>query len=496
MPLHDGSGDPHRTALESALVQSAMDAIIATDEQFRIIVFNPAAEKIFRCSASDVIGQPIDRFIPSRFRDAHDAHVRRFAESGVTRRTIDDLGDLRALRADGVEFPIEASISQTEVGGRKVFTVIVRDETERTQAHEALRESEERFRLIADSAPVMLWMSGTDKLCTYFNRAWLEFTGRPLEAELGYGWAESVHPDDVPSCVETYVQAFDTRRPFTMTYRMRRHDGEYRWIRDSGVARFTPDGTFAGYAGSAVDVTTQKLAQTALADANTRLVEAHESERKRVARELHDDIGQRVAVLTIDLDMLNRAVPLPVDDLRDRIRAVADRSRDLARDIQAISYSLHSSKLDYMGIAAAAASFCAEISDRHGIAVEFTHQDMPADVSREAALCLFRVLQEAVTNAVRHAGVQHISAALQAGPDAIGLEVVDAGRGFDLEVASRRGGLGLVSMRERLTLVDGELSISSRPGAGTTVRARVPLRRWFTARSNPRPEPTTLNPLP
>jgi formate hydrogenlyase transcriptional activator len=132
---------------------------------------------------------------------------------------------------------------------------------------ERLRESEERFRSMADTAPVMIWISGIAKLCTFFNKVWLEFTGRTMEQELGDGWAKGVHQDDLDRCIAIYSESFDARRSFKMEYRLRRADGEYRWIQDEGVPRFTPDGTFAGYIGSGIDVTeirhaTEKL-QTA-----------------------------------------------------------------------------------------------------------------------------------------------------------------------------------------------------------------------------------------
>jgi two-component system sensor kinase FixL len=131
----------------------------------------------------------------------------------------------------------------------------------RAQAEAALSESEARFRSMADTAPVLIWMSGLDKGCTFFNKGWLDFTGRTLATELGSGWVEGVHPDDVDRCLDTYVNAFDRRHPFTMEYRLRRHDGEYRTVVDKGVPRFAPDGSFLGYIGCGDDVTERKRSE-------------------------------------------------------------------------------------------------------------------------------------------------------------------------------------------------------------------------------------------
>ena len=150
-------------------------------------------------------------------------------------------------------------------------------------------------------------MAGADKLCTYFNQPWLEFTGRPLEAGLGNGWTEVVHPDDRSTLLDTYMQVFDRRGRFEMEYRLRRHDGEYRWVSNVGVPRFNPDGSFAGYIGSCMDVTERKIAEEALTNMGRKLIEAHEEERTWIGRELHDDINQRIALLSIELDRWNQS---------------------------------------------------------------------------------------------------------------------------------------------------------------------------------------------
>jgi PAS domain S-box-containing protein len=355
------------------------------------------------------------------------------------------------------------------------FMVLAALAEEHEQSAHVVRESEERFRLVANTAPVMIWMAGTDRLCTYVNQPWLEFTGRPLEAELGNGWVEGVHKEDLKRCLRTYSEAFGQRQAFEMEYRVRRNDGEYRWILDIGVPRFKPDGSFAGYIGSCLDITDRKLAEEALASVGHRLIEAHEEERTWIARELHDDIVQRVALVTVELAQCDQQAADGTTGAHDHIRHASQLLFDLGKDIQALSHRLHSSKLEYLGLVTAAKSFCCELSEQRNVRIEFKHSDIPAAVPKEISLCLFRVLQEALQNAVRHSGAQGFAVEVHGAQDGIRLTVSDSGIGFDWRHAINDRGLGLISMRERLRLVNGELSIQSEPGRGTTVLARVPL---------------------
>ena len=347
------------------------------------------------------------------------------------------------------------------------FMVLAALAEEHEQAAQVVRESEERFRLVANTAPVMIWTAGTDRLCTYVNQPWLEFTGRPLEAELGNGWAEGIHNEDLKCCLEIYSQAFDQRQSFAMEYRLRRNDGQYRWIHDIGVPRFNADGGFAGYIGSCLDITDRKLAEETLASVGRRLIGAHEEERTWIARELHDDIGQRIALLGIELGSLV--------DVHQDLQHSRQRVSDLGKDIQALSHRLHSSKLEYLGLVTAAKSFCHELSDQRNVRIEFKHSDIPGTIPKEISLCLFRVLQEALQNAVKHSAEQVFTVEVHATKERISLTVSDSGIGFNWQDTMNRRGLGLISMRERLRLVNGELSIQSAPGRGTVVLARVPL---------------------
>ena len=345
-----------------------------------------------------------------------------------------------------------------------------------TPSEHSLSESERLFRLVANTAPVMIWMSGTDKLCNYFNQPWLEFTGRSIEEEMGNGWAEGVHPGDLTGCLEVYVNSFEQREAFRMVYRLRRRDGEYRWILDQGVPRFDWNGDFAGYIGSCVDVTEQKLAEVALSRMNQRLIEAQDSERSRLARELHDDINQRIGLLAVNLESLKRDLPLDQIALRQNITEQCEHISRLATDIQALSHRLHSSKLPLLGLASAAGGFCRELQAREKVKVEFHALQVSRDLPEDISLCLFRVLQEALQNAVKHSSSERFEVLLSGSPAQIELKVRDWGIGFQPDAASRDRGLGLTSMHERLKLVGGHLLIESRLGEGTAIHATVPLR--------------------
>jgi len=714
-----------------------------------------------------------------------------------------------------------------------------------TNSASSVRESGKLPELAADTAPALIWMSGTDRLCFFFNQTWLEFTGRSLDQELGNGWAEGVHPDDLEHCMSTYLQAFDQRQSFRMEYRLRRNDGEYRWVLDIGVPRFS-EGVFEGYSGIAVDVTDSKIterelalanerlelsmeagriggwdvdiqsgrrfwfgrthelmavprdhkpdvdgawervypedrerlrtaleyarlnhkrfeeefrvqspdgsirwlrsqgqyfyapsgepkrmlgvsvditnrkraeeklaereqrlqlaikagkmfayewdvatdkmmrsgehrgvlgyeppltrseilprvhpddihifneaaqrtpespdvqvtyrllrpdgtlswientgrayfddngrmvrmlgmiadvterkaaeearsrlaaivecsedaivsqnlngmitswnlgaekifgyteaeaigqpitilipatqqeeeqrnqdavlsgkriehfestrltksgktinvsisisplkdsrgqvvgvsritrditerkcAEEALASATQRMIEIQEEERKRIARELHDDIGQRLVFLSIALHSLKE------EDIgaevTSRLNGISKDISQVSQAIQSVSHKLHSAKLEYLGIVTAMNSFCREFAERHSVAVAFTHGEIPRMVESGISLCLFRVMQEALNNAAKHSDAQACEVNLGCSEDHLNLTISDRGVGFDMEAAAKKGRLGLVSMRERVRMVRGTISIDSKPMAGTTIHVKVPL---------------------
>jgi PAS domain S-box-containing protein len=317
-------------------------------------------------------------------------------------------------------------------------------------------------------------MSGLDKKCTFFNQGWLNFTGRPIDLELGDGWAEGVHAEDLQRCLDTFTRAFDRREQFRLEYRLRRYDGEYRWLLDIGVPRLNNEGSFVGYIGSCVDLTDRKLAETALASVSRRMIEAQEQERTRIARELHDDVGQRLALFSINLTQLHQGRKKPAE-IRSRAEGLRSQISDIATDVQALSHRLHSSKLEYLGLATAMRSFCKEFGEQQKVEIDFETHDLPSPLSSDISLCLFRVLQEALHNSAKYSGVRHFEVRSWGTPSEVHLTVSDFGSGFDVDLAKAGRGLGLISMDERLKILKGTLSIESQLKRGTTVHAFVPL---------------------
>jgi len=471
----------------------------------------------------------------------------------------------------------------------------------RRRAERSLSESENRFQIAADVAPMMIWMSGVDKRCTFLNKPWLDFTGRTLERELGNGWTEGVHPADRQGCLKTYVEAFDARRPFIMEYRLRRHDGEYRWISDTGRPRQDSRGFFTGYIGSCMDVTESRRIMEALAESESRLrsilesavegiitigergiiesvngateklfgytaaemigekvsilmpypyreehdpflgnhrhahkpkiigvsreisgrrkdgsvfpielsvsevrlsdrhvftgfvrditerkqadrtarelsgrlIRAQEEERARLARELHDDITQRLACLAIDAGRVESGQDGAGRSAR--MLAVRDGLVRLSEDVHSLSYKLHPALLEDLGLADALKAECERFAQQESIAVEVKIEETQTGIPRDTGLCLFRVTQEALRNVARHARARSAALSLRPLEGGLQLAVTDTGIGFDLAQHRQRPSLGLASMRERVRLLDGELEIESATGQGTSIVVWLPL---------------------
>ncbi len=214
-------------------------------------------------------------------------------------------------------------------------------------------------------------------------------------------------------------------------------------------------------------------AEERLQELSGRLINAHEEERSRIARELHDDLNQRLALLSIEIEQYGQRLPRSASEHRQRMHDIWERAYEISGYVHRMSHQLHPSKLDTLGLVAAVRSLCHSLAQRSALKPEFTHRQVPSEIPKDIALCLFRVVQEALSNAVKHSGAQYARVQLIGSAEEICLVVTDCGAGFNTGNVSESG-LGLISMRERLRLVDGEFSIESAPGQGTRITARVP----------------------
>lgn len=223
------------------------------------------------------------------------------------------------------------------------------------------------------------------------------------------------------------------------------------------------------------DITRRRQAEEELRYLGGRLISAQEEERSRIARELHDDLNQRMALLSIEMEQLGQKIPRKQQHLRSGLQALWMRVQEISGEIHRLSYQLHPAKLDHLGLAAALNSFCEELSARHELRIEFRQRGFPAALPKDITLCVFRIAQESLRNVIKHSGAGRAQVVLERTEREVRLRVLDAGSGFDPESAKTKKGLGLISMRERLRLVGGKISIKSQPEHGTEIDVVVPL---------------------
>ncbi len=367
------------------------------------------------------------------------------------------------------------SMTVTPLSGREGAVISIRDTTESRRIEAGLRESE-RLLQIANEVPAMIWMAAPDRRCIYFNKQWLEFTGRRLDQELDYGWMDGIHPDDMGTFQAVFEEAFERRHSFRLEHRLRCSNGTFRWVLNTGVPFLQANGEFTGFAGSCNDTTDRRATEETLIDLGGRLINAQEEERRRVARELHDNLSQKMALLAIEIEQLAQLPSHSAEEIDAGLRNLLDKVQELSSEIHRISYALHPWKLDRLGLAAAILSLCNEASNHQSLQVQCDFENIPDRLPRDVALCLYRVIQESLQNIIKHSGAYAATVDLRGSPSEIRLRITDEGVGFEPESAVRKPGLGLLSMRERLRIVGGTISIESQPLRGTRINVVVPLR--------------------
>jgi PAS domain S-box-containing protein len=336
-----------------------MDAIITVDESQHIVLFNRAAEKVFRCHRDEALGASLDRFLPARFRAAHHGHIEQFGRTGVTSRRMGDVTTLWALRADtGEEFPIEASISQATEGERRFYTVILRDITLRKQYEDELRRRQDELRTLS-----------------------------------------------------------------------------------------------------------------------AQLLEAREEEKTRIARELHDELGQLLTALKMDLGWMQENLPGDAPDLSAKAAKMGETLDQTVTSVRRIAADLRPLMLDDLGLSDATAWLVEDFMQRSGVKCDFRMApgEELAGLERNLANTVYRALQESLTNIARHAQARNAWVVLAADDDGIRLEIEDDGRGIAAEDLAKSRSLGLKGMRERVFYVGGTLEVERAPRGGTRVTLRVPL---------------------
>jgi len=358
------------------------------------------------------------------------------------------------------------------------------DITELKRTQEALRESDERLRLAVQAGRMFAysWDAATDMIERSGESA--KILGIDEGAAVtGQQVIAKVHPDDHEKLTTALSQLTRENSSLQMTYRMMRPNGTVIWVERNSQAYFDDHGKLLRIVGMVADVTERKLAEEALAGINRRLIEAQEAERARIARDLHDDIGQRLTLSGIALEQLKRSPRDSKNAAHASIAELQQHFQEISATIHNLSHELHSATLEHLGLVAAIRGSCRELAERQKAEIHFQHEGVPQAVPSEISLCLFRVLQEALQNAVKHSGVRQFGVELRGTPDSLNLIIRDGGVGFDREAALRSPGLGLTSMLERIKLVHGDLVIESQFEHGTTVHARVPVH----ANGNPAP---------
>lgn len=477
------------------------DAVIATDAEGRVAFMNPIAEQLTGWNLNEAEGRDsleVFKIVNEETRQTVESPVTRVIREGI----IAGLANHTVLIAqNGTEIPIDDSGAPMRTDSDLIGVVLVfRDITQRRRAENSLRESEARFRTLADAAPVLIWIAGTDKKCTYFNRTWLEFTGRPIEEELGDGWAASVHPADLEGCLKIYNEFFDRRETFRMEYRLRRADGEYRWILDCGVPNFDPTNNFVGYIGSCIDITDRMkseqdlkaLAETLEARVAERtavaehraaqlralaaeLTDTEQRERRRLSQLLHDHLQQLLVAAKLKLAVLRGRTGgggAGFEELEDILKQSIDSARTLTVELS--PPILHDA-----GLVSALPWLASWMEERHGIHVEVEADPKAEPASEEIRVILFEALRELIFNAVKHSQVSEVSVRVaQFGENEIQIVVEDKGVGFD--PASMDSGIdsnqrfGLFNLKERLDYVGGSLEIDSALGKGARFIMKAP----------------------
>jgi PAS domain S-box-containing protein len=358
-----------------------------------------------------------------------------------------------------------------------VITVSCASEHLPPQSETAFGNIDEQLSKLLEAAGIVVWESDAGNFeFTYVSEGVVKLVG--FETEEWYRpdfFASHIHPDDRERVLAIRWNHVQPDHYYDFEFRMLAKDQHIVWIRNL-VEVVAENNRPCRMRGFMIDDTDRKRLEETLREIGGRLISAQEEERSRVARELHDDVNQRMAVLSIQLEQFQQDLHMSFD-LSQRFQNLQEQVQEISRDIRGLSYRLHPSKLDCLGLGAAVKSLCAELKESGRLQIEFQQARVPASLPQDITLCVFRIAQEALGNCVKHSGARTVAVLLEKTNNEIHLSVSDNGCGFDPESVLNKKGLGFISMRERLRLVDGCIHIHTRPLRGTRVEVSVPLTR-------------------
>lgn len=471
----------------AGIVDSAMDPIVAIDDQQRIVLFNAAAEAAFRWPRDAVLGQPIDMLIPNRFRGEHRRHVERFGRTGTTSRRMGGTSALHALRADGKEFPIEASISQHLEAGKPIYTAILRDITLRRDAEASLARSESKLRGVVDSAMDAIITIDESQRVVLFNAAAEQMFGCPADQALGAPLSWFI-PERFRAHHGEHVRRFGAtgvtsrRMGVALVVTGLRRSGEEFPI-DASISQ-VEDGGAKYYTVILRDVSERVRAENELRKSKDELKAlasaastAREQEKIRIARELHDELAQAMTGLKMDIGLLRLSAAKAGSELPARLDKMDRQIDQTIASVRRIAADLRPLTLDDFGLVPAIESLVSRFRDQSSIACELAMTHPEFALSDIQSTSVFRIVQEALTNVAKHANATQVEITIVGGDDQLMVTVRDNGVGFAPDAARKPNSFGLLGLKERAYLLGGDASVSTQPGRGTEIEVRFPLAR-------------------
>jgi PAS domain S-box-containing protein len=473
------------------LFEFAPDGYLVTDGRGNIREANRTAADLLRLHQDLLAHKPLALFVSKKERPAF---YQRLTELDLgVQKTVQDW-EIGLAPRQGPPFQASLTISALRDAKGRLASLrwLVHDITPRRRVEEALKESEERFRVFMQNLPGIAYMKDVNGRYVFINTVVEKMFGKSLDEWIGKT-DQDLGLTVVGNHKSEHHRVLKRRKVLQTVTTISQEDGCHYWLAN----RFpVPDktGTPMMVGVIAIDITAQKKTEEALRKSEkalqrsqeelralaARLLSAHEEERRRLSRELHDDLNQQLALLTIKVESLEKELPSSPDLIRTELGDLRKAAEELSDAVHRLAYQLHPAILDDLGLTVALQSFVRDFALREKIEVKFTHQKLPDSLPPEIAYCLYRVTQESLRNVARHARASRASVTLKKAQQGISVSIKDLGVGFDPDSTRGHGGLGIISMEERVRTVGGKLYLKSRPGHGTEVVASIPLPERMT----------------